>query len=85
MQTPPYGDRGPAIGTPALQRVNGTRQVYGADIGLVVTNGRFTTRCPPLRCSCTCTSPTGAPSPPGPAADAPYGNSSRSPPPRRNR
>ncbi|CAH9420190.1 putative membrane protein [Streptomyces globisporus] len=43
------GDRGAAVGTPDLQRVNGTaRQLYGADIVLVVTNGRFTTRCPPL-------------------------------------
>ncbi|MEW5541430.1 restriction endonuclease [Streptomyces cyaneofuscatus] len=43
------GDRGPAVGTPDLQRVNGTaRQLYGADIVLVVTNGRFSTRCPPL-------------------------------------
>ncbi|MFI8178608.1 restriction endonuclease [Streptomyces microflavus] len=43
------GDRGSAVGTPDLQRVNGTaRQLYGADIVLVVTNGRFTTRCPPL-------------------------------------
>ncbi|MFH9500598.1 restriction endonuclease [Streptomyces globisporus] len=43
------GDRGPAVGTPDLQRVNGTaRQLYGADIVLVVTNGRFTTRCAPL-------------------------------------
>lgn len=43
------GNRGSAIGTPDLQRVNGTaRQLYGADIVLVVTNGRFTTRCAPL-------------------------------------
>ncbi|WP_324792464.1 restriction endonuclease [Streptomyces cyaneofuscatus] len=43
------GDHGPGVGTPDLQRVNGTaRQLYGADIVLVVTNGRFTTRCPPL-------------------------------------
>ncbi|WP_327389291.1 restriction endonuclease [Streptomyces microflavus] len=43
------GDRGSAVGTPDLQRVNGTaRQLYGADIVLVVTNGRFTTRCAPL-------------------------------------
>ncbi len=34
---------------PDLQRVNGTaRQLYGADIVLVVTNGRFSTRCAPL-------------------------------------
>ncbi|MEV1048736.1 restriction endonuclease [Streptomyces sp. NPDC049916] len=43
------GDRGSAVGTPDLQRVNGTaRQLYGADVVLVVTNGRFSTRCPPL-------------------------------------
>ncbi|MET9805297.1 restriction endonuclease [Streptomyces halstedii] len=43
------GDRGSAVGTPDLQRVNGTaRQLYGADIVLVVTNGRFSTRCQPL-------------------------------------
>nr|WP_330315420.1 restriction endonuclease [Streptomyces sp. NBC_00523] len=43
------GDRGSAVGTPDLQRVNGTaRQLYGADIVLVVTNGRFSSRCAPL-------------------------------------
>ncbi|MFF0505172.1 restriction endonuclease [Streptomyces fimicarius] len=43
------GDRGSPVGTPDLQRVNGTaRQLYGADIVLVVTNGRFSTRCAPL-------------------------------------
>ncbi|MFE9016703.1 restriction endonuclease [Streptomyces cyaneofuscatus] len=43
------GDRGSAVGTPDLQRVNGTaRQLYGADVVLVVTNGRFTAHCPPL-------------------------------------
>ena len=43
------GDRGSAVGTPDLQRVNGTaRQLYGADVVLVVTNGRFSTRCAPL-------------------------------------
>lgn len=43
------GDRGSAVGTPDLQRVNGTaRQLHGADIVLVVTNGRFSTRCAPL-------------------------------------
>ncbi|MFJ1799061.1 restriction endonuclease [Streptomyces sp. NPDC088180] len=43
------GDRGSAVGTPDLQRVNGTaRQLYGADVVLVVTNGRFSTRCTPL-------------------------------------
>ncbi|MBK5993375.1 restriction endonuclease [Streptomyces sp. MBT58] len=43
------GDRGSAVGTPDLQRVNGTaRQLYGAEVVLVVTNGRFSTRCAPL-------------------------------------
>ncbi|NEB39496.1 LPXTG cell wall anchor domain-containing protein [Streptomyces sp. SID14515] len=43
------GDRGSAVGTPDLQRVNGTaRQLYGADIVLIVTNGRFSARCGPL-------------------------------------
>ncbi|THA77213.1 restriction endonuclease [Streptomyces sp. A0642] len=43
------GDRGSAVGTPDLQRVNGTaRQIHGADIVLVVTNGRFSSRCAPL-------------------------------------
>ncbi|MFJ3439208.1 restriction endonuclease [Streptomyces cyaneofuscatus] len=43
------GDRGSAVSSPDLQRVNGTaRQLYGADIVLVVTNGRFTTHCLPL-------------------------------------
>ncbi|WP_406290615.1 restriction endonuclease [Streptomyces sp. NBC_00209] len=43
------GDRGSAVGTPDLQRVNGTaRQIHGADIVLVVTNGRFSNRCAPL-------------------------------------
>ncbi|MER5358393.1 restriction endonuclease [Streptomyces sp. NPDC002785] len=43
------GDQGSAVGTPDLQRVNGTaRQLYGADVVLVVTNGRFSTRCAPL-------------------------------------
>lgn len=43
------GVRGAAVGTPDLQRVNGTaRQLYGADVVLVVTNGRFSTHCAPL-------------------------------------
>lgn len=43
------GDRGSAVGTPDLQRVNGcARQLYGADVVLVVTNGRFSARCAPL-------------------------------------
>lgn len=43
------GAQGSAVGTPDLQRVNGTaRQLYGADVVLVVTNGRFSARCAPL-------------------------------------
>lgn len=43
------GAQGSPVGTPDLQRVNGTaRQLYGADVVLVVTNGRFSTRCAPL-------------------------------------
>ncbi|MCX5443742.1 MULTISPECIES: restriction endonuclease [unclassified Streptomyces] len=43
------GAQGSAVGTPDLQRVNGTaRQLYGADVVLVVTNGRFSTKCPEL-------------------------------------
>ncbi|WP_371789016.1 restriction endonuclease [Streptomyces albidoflavus] len=43
------GTSGSAIGTPDLQRVNGTaRPLHGADIVAVVTNGRFSSRCPEL-------------------------------------
>ncbi|MFG2651325.1 restriction endonuclease [Streptomyces sp. NPDC048436] len=43
------GAQGSPVGTPDLQRVNGTaRQLYGADVVLVVTNGRFSVRCAPL-------------------------------------
>ncbi|MFD7299144.1 restriction endonuclease [Streptomyces sp. NPDC059897] len=43
------GAGGSSVGTPDLQRVNGTaRQLYGADVVLVVTNGLFSTRCAPL-------------------------------------
>ncbi|ASY36630.1 hypothetical protein CAC01_09980 [Streptomyces sp. CLI2509] len=62
LATDPYGRRwlvqckhrkdgaaGPAVGTPDLQRVNGTaRQLHGADVVLVVTNGRFSGKCPEL-------------------------------------
>ncbi|MFJ4700194.1 restriction endonuclease [Streptomyces sp. NPDC088768] len=62
LATDPYGRRwlvqckhrrdgaaGPAVGTPDLQRVNGTaRQLHGADVVLVVTNGRFSNKCPEL-------------------------------------
>lgn len=37
------GDRGSAVGTPDLQVLNGTaRQVHGADVAVIVTNGRVT-------------------------------------------
>lgn len=37
------GARGSAVGTPDLQVLNGTaRQVHGADIAVIVTNGRVT-------------------------------------------
>ncbi|MFJ4436939.1 restriction endonuclease [Streptomyces sp. NPDC088923] len=43
------GAAGSAVGTPDLQRVNGTaRQLHGADVVLVVTNGRFSGKCPEL-------------------------------------
>ncbi|MFF1717153.1 restriction endonuclease [Streptomyces sp. NPDC058268] len=43
------GAQGSPVGTPDLQRVNGTaRQLYGAHVVLVVTNGRFSVRCAPL-------------------------------------
>ncbi|SEO94758.1 restriction system protein [Actinacidiphila rubida] len=43
------GDRGSAVGTPDLHVLNGTaRQLHGADVVVMVTNGRFTANCPPL-------------------------------------
>ncbi|MGW3028058.1 restriction endonuclease [Streptomyces sp. NPDC001221] len=37
------GSRGSAVGTPDLQVLNGTaRQVHGADVAVIVTNGRVT-------------------------------------------
>ncbi|MER5511522.1 restriction endonuclease [Streptomyces sp. NPDC002766] len=37
------GPRGSAVGTPDLQVLNGTaRQVHGADVAVIVTNGRVT-------------------------------------------
>ncbi|OIJ68412.1 restriction endonuclease [Streptomyces mangrovisoli] len=37
------GARGSAVGTPELQVLNGTaRQVHGADVAVIVTNGRVT-------------------------------------------
>ncbi|MBB5939729.1 restriction endonuclease [Streptomyces zagrosensis] len=36
------GDRGSSVGVGVLQQVNGTaRQVHGADVAVVLTNGRF--------------------------------------------
>ncbi len=41
------GLAGSAVGTPDLQRLNGTaRPVHGADVVVAVTNGRFSTRAP---------------------------------------
>lgn len=43
------GDRGSAVGTPDLHVLNGTaRQLHGADVVVLVTNGRFTSNCAPL-------------------------------------
>nr|WP_237550060.1 restriction endonuclease [Streptomyces sp. SID1034] len=43
------GDRGSAVGTPDLHVLNGTaRQLHGADIVVLVTNGRFSSKCAPL-------------------------------------
>ncbi|WP_406102549.1 restriction endonuclease [Streptomyces sp. NBC_01003] len=42
------GDRGSAVGVGVLQQVNGTaRQVHGADIAVVLTNGRFSSKAVP--------------------------------------
>ncbi|WP_323145231.1 restriction endonuclease [Streptomyces anulatus] len=72
------GDRGSAVRTPDLQRVNGTaRQLHGADIVLVVTNGRFSARCAPLAAQLICTWPTGGALRPGRAVDSLCGNCCR--------
>ncbi|MFG3285600.1 restriction endonuclease [Streptomyces sp. NPDC048111] len=43
------GDRGSAVGTPDLHVLNGTaRQLHGADVVVLVTNGRFSSKCAPL-------------------------------------
>ncbi len=43
------GDRGSAVATPDLHVLNGTaRQLHGADVVVLVTNGRFTSKCAPL-------------------------------------
>lgn len=42
------GDRGSAVGVGVLQQVNGTaRQIHGADVAVVLTNGRFTSKAIP--------------------------------------
>lgn len=43
------GADGSAVGTPDLQRLNGTaRPLHRADVVVLVTNGRFSSKCPPL-------------------------------------
>ncbi|MFG2680793.1 restriction endonuclease [Streptomyces sp. NPDC048392] len=42
------GDRGAAVGVGVLQQVNGTaRQIHGADVAVVLTNGRFSSKAIP--------------------------------------
>ena len=42
------GEHGAAVGVGVLQQVNGTaRQIHGADIAVVLTNGRFTSKAIP--------------------------------------
>ncbi|MFI0259033.1 restriction endonuclease [Streptomyces sp. NPDC017056] len=42
------GERGSAVGVGVLQQVNGTaRQIHGADIAVVLTNGRFSSKATP--------------------------------------
>ncbi|MFJ6568796.1 restriction endonuclease [Streptomyces sp. NPDC091292] len=42
------GDNGSAVGVGVLQQVNGTaRQIHGADIAVVLTNGRFSSKAIP--------------------------------------
>ncbi|MET9483524.1 restriction endonuclease [Streptomyces sp. NPDC006638] len=46
------GLAGSPVGTPDLQVLNGTaRQVHGADVVVLVTNGRFSTKCAPFAAS----------------------------------
>ncbi|MBL1099194.1 restriction endonuclease [Streptomyces coffeae] len=46
------GLNGSPVGTPDLHVLNGTaRQLHGADVVVLVTNGRFTSKCPPLATS----------------------------------
>ncbi len=43
------GLAGSAVGTPDLHVLNGTaRQLHNADVVVLVTNGRFSSKCPPL-------------------------------------
>ncbi len=43
------GAAGSPVGTPDLHVLNGTgRQLHGGDVVVLVTNGRFTAKCPPL-------------------------------------
>ncbi|WP_254878854.1 restriction endonuclease [Streptomyces sp. NA04227] len=42
------GDEGSAVGVGVLQQVNGTaRQIHGADVAVVLTNGRFSSKAVP--------------------------------------
>ncbi|WP_411577059.1 restriction endonuclease [Streptomyces sp. SCSIO ZS0520] len=42
------GDQGSAVGVGVLQQVNGTaRQIHGADVAVVLTNGRFSSKAVP--------------------------------------
>ncbi len=42
------GDQGSAVGVGVLQQVNGTaRQIHGADVAVVLTNGRFSSKAIP--------------------------------------
>ncbi len=42
------GERGSAVGVGVLQQVNGTaRQIHGADVAVVLTNGRFSSKAVP--------------------------------------
>ncbi|MCX4819389.1 restriction endonuclease [Streptomyces sp. NBC_01142] len=46
------GASGSPVGTPDLHVLNGTgRQLHGGDVVVLVTNGRFTSGCPPLATS----------------------------------
>lgn len=75
------GDRGSAVGTPTS---SASTAPPASCMAPTSSSSSPTAASPPAahrsRRSCTCTSPTGAPSPPGPAAGAPCGNSSRKSP-----